>query len=134
MLESSPLSDPYVRDVASLVAPDLVNDAKPQSQRRLEALLDLYNHVTMAAVVKAASWNEEGDVDLSMDQWFSLDKAQAQIESGKFVNSRSLAKQKRASLSSIRRTADKPKDKIEGGEKEGKKGAKKKKKAKMEIK
>ena len=43
------------------------------------------------------------------------------------MNSRSLAKQKRASLSSIRKTADKPKDKIEGGEKEGKKGAKKKK-------
>ena len=127
MLESSPLSDPYVRDVASLVAPDLVNDAKPQSQRRLEALLDLYNHVTMAAVVKAVSWNEEGDVDLSMDQWFNLDKAQAQIESGKFVNSRSLAKQKRASLSSIRKTADKPKVKIEGGKKRGKKGPKKQK-------
>ena len=140
MLESSPLSDPYVRDVASLVAPDLVNDAKPQSQRRLEALLDLYNHVTMAAVVKAVSWNQEGDVDLSMDQWFYLDKAQAHIESREFVtklhvgaNNRSLAKQKRASLSSTRKTADKPKVKIEGGKRRGKRGEKKEK-AKVEIK
>ena len=116
MLESSPLSDPYVRDVASLVAPDLVNDAKPQSQRRLEALLDLYNHVTMAAVVKAVSWNEEGDVDLSMDQWLYLDKAQAHIESREFVtklhvgaNSRSLAKQKGASLRGGGRKAKKKK-------------------------
>ena len=35
VLEAKPLSDTYIRKIAEQVAPDLVNDAKPQSQRRM---------------------------------------------------------------------------------------------------
>ena len=81
------------------------------------------------------SSHEDGDVDLSMDQWFNLDKTMIQIESGEFVkklhvgkNSKLLAKQKGISLSSTnRKTTVAQNMKFKDTKKKGKKGGKKSK-------
>ena len=47
------VSDTYTMSVIKEIAPEVAYDMKPQSQRRLEALVDLFNHVSMAAIVPA---------------------------------------------------------------------------------
>ena len=61
------------------ILPHGMNDTTPQNERRLEALLDVLNHVSMSAGIGAVMLNADGSF-VDSNQIFNTDKTCLKLE------------------------------------------------------